>query len=116
MAPRTFATLATLVVALAGGVALVALDSAPPPARPASTIPEEKTMTQRSLIGALLADLGRWLAARQHAGHEPAFAELDEHALADIGIGAGELTSIAAEARGDAPLTRLRIVLGAQRG
>lgn len=55
--------------------------------------------------------------ARQHFGlAAPPLHELDRRTLADIGIDASEIASIEAEARGQAPLTRLRIVAGRHHG
>lgn len=67
-------------------------------------------MPTRLPFGALLADFTHRLAARWHAGRPSALDELDAHALADIGVGAGEIPSILAEARGEAQRTRRRIV------
>jgi len=55
--------------------------------------------------------------ARQHfgLGAHP-LRELDRRTLADIGIDASEITSIEAEAQGQAVLTRLRIVAGQHHG
>ena len=57
----------------------------------------------------------RWLQAlreqRRRVRERDALAQLDRQTLRDLGIGAGELASIQAEASGEAQRTRLRLAL-----
>jgi uncharacterized protein YjiS (DUF1127 family) len=62
------------------------------------------------VFAAVAALVARFQAARERARRRRATHELSDFVLRDIGLSRSELDSYLAEAEGDAPLTRLRLM------
>jgi uncharacterized protein YjiS (DUF1127 family) len=115
------ATAATVLVALAAA-AVVALFGEPSLAAAAAIAPVVPTLPQRpgdrtmnalQKIRELIAGLHKALMERRRLARLSTLRDLDDRALADLGIARSEIASIEAESRQASAVTRQRILRGA---
>ena len=112
------ATVATLLLAVAAaafavfyGEPAVAAAAAIAPSAPTLPLrPGEKPMRTLQKISELIAGMHKTLTERRRLAKLATLRDLDDRALADLGVARSEITSIEAESRRCSATTRQRII------